>query len=303
MAFYPSAKIVCDSLSPLGDRLITFQVEFHRFILAEFNTHRTFSRNFQSSRAVPVERLLELVLKTPAIPVHWGKNRPGMSASEENDRPVQWPWGAYDAEGHLVKANYSREDAWAFAGECAATIAKAFHEAGYHKQIVNRLIEPFLPVRGVVTATEHAFAESFKSRTHAAAQPEFQALAREMRGAIATSSPKRLAYGEWHIPYARENDSLSLEERIKVAISCCAQVSYRKLDDSLEKALDIYTKLNLPTDGVYPENPPHFSPAEHVAKCCFTASEFSGNFACRSFLQYRKALEQGFEKDIIKESE
>ena len=295
-SFYPSARAIADSVSPSGDRLITMEVEFHRFILAEFNTHRQFSRNFQSSRAIPVEKLLELVLKSPAMPLHYGKNQPGMQAEQEHDGLVSWPFHTSD---YLLV-----EDAWGLAASTAATIAKAFHEAGYHKQIVNRLIEPFLPVRGVVTASEEAYNHFFSLRCHKAAQPEIQALANEMRAALGASVPVKLNVGDWHLPYlAISNEvvgSPSLEELIKISISCCAQVSYRKLDDSLEKALDIYTKLNLPSSGEMREDPPHFSPAEHVAICISQSPpHLRGNFNTPTFAQYRKLLECGVEGTFL----
>ena len=79
-----NAKVICDSVSPSGERLTTVEVEFHRFILPELNTHRVFSRNYQSSRAVPVQKMIDQVRDNPAIPVHWGKNQAGMVADEES---------------------------------------------------------------------------------------------------------------------------------------------------------------------------------------------------------------------------
>ena len=78
-----NAKIVADSMSPEGVRLTTLQLRYPRFILAEFNTHRVFSRNSSSSRAIPVKKMLEQVQTDPAMPVWWGKNQPGMQAREE----------------------------------------------------------------------------------------------------------------------------------------------------------------------------------------------------------------------------
>src|SRR5690606_2757348 len=130
-----------------------------------------------------------------------------------------------------------------------------------------------------------------------------QALANEMYRVLRVSRPTYLGWGDWHLPYINSEDhaNLTLEQKIKVSISCCAQVSYRRLDDSLEKALDIYKKLNLPVEGQYPENPPHFSPAEHVAKVTrqFNWKNCSGNFHSESLFQYRKALEQGIEKLLL----
>jgi thymidylate synthase ThyX len=83
------AKIIADSLNPVGVRLVTFKLTYPRFILAELNTHRVFSRNSASSRAVPIEKMIERVRANPVVPIHWGKNQPGMQASEQIGNPEQ----------------------------------------------------------------------------------------------------------------------------------------------------------------------------------------------------------------------
>lgn len=316
------AKVICDSVSPSGERLTTVEVEFHRFILPELNTHRVFSRNYQSSRAIPVQKMIDQVRENPAIPVHWGKNQAGMQADVESDAFVFWPWCEHidDPEGGTA------EQSWKYAARNAALMAQAMHDAGYHKQVVNRLLEPFMWTKGIITADQKGWDSFFALRCHPAAQPEIQALAYKIQGAMEESKPRELKYGQWHLPYVNwkefspETKELSviynegqgikrmitpLQNAIKISTSCTAQVSYRRLDDSLEKAEKIYDMLNLPEDGVYPEDPPHFSPAEHVAKCVgpeyssVCVKSFSGNFNCESFLQYRQALEVGIEKELI----
>lgn len=298
-----SAKVVCDSTFG-ATRLITLEIELHRFVLPEFNTHRTISRNFQSSRAVPIKQMIEQVKNDPAMPVHFGKNQPGMQADEEG---VDWiDFFQYHAD--MWEASLSKEDAWRMAARSAAMIAQSFAEAGYHKQLVNRLIEPFTWTKGVVTATEDHWNAFLKLRAHKDAQPEIQALAFKIRDAISQSTPKGLKEGEWHLPYVDKSQfDLSkymsvgewLHDMIKVATSCCAQVSYRRLDDSLEKAKKVYDMLNLPEKGIEKEDPPHMSPCEHVAKAGYFKKDMSGNFTTTDFLQYRKALESGIEKDVI----
>jgi len=311
MENFPSAKIIAHSKAPNGEELITMEIELHRFILPEFNTHRCFSRNFQSSRAVPVEKMIEQVRTFPAMPVHWGKNQRGMVADNETTNYVLDNTG----EEFSVKAW------WKLSAEEAANAAEAMSEAGYHKQIVNRLLEPFMKTKGVVTATREGYESFFKLRSHKDAQPEIKALSDKMKAALEGSLPEELQVGEYHLPYVDwtkdENgiyfvgDSTnlsSMEEAIKVSTSCCAQVSYRVLDESLEKAVKIYDMLNLPEKGVYPEDPPHFSPTEHVA---IVTDEYdmadnkgiidneyltySGNFHSKTFGQYRKFLERGDE--------
>lgn len=276
-----SAKVVADS-KYRDTRLITLEVELHRFILPEFNTHRMISRNFQSSRAVPVEKMIEQVRNDPAMPVHWGKNQPGMVAKEE--------LSGYDLEK-------SKEE-WKIAALGASIAAQYMHECSAHKQIVNRLLEPFMWTRGVATATEKSWNEFFKLRLHKDAQPEIYALSEKIKEAVDSSVPRKLVAGDWHLPYCVEEE-IKLSDAIQISASCCAQVSYRRLDDSLEKAAKVYDMLNLPVDGVYPEEPPHFSPTEHIAKAGDCDIEMSGNFHTDDFIQYRKVLEKGLEKKYI----
>lgn len=292
-----SARVVCDSLSPDGERLTTVEVNFWRFILPEINTHRVFSRSYQSSRAVPVQKMIDQVRNNPAIPVHWGKNQAGMVAESE-----------LDTQTAIYALTY-----WKQAAIYAAAQADMLHAKKVHKQVVNRLLEPFMWTKGIITADQKGWDSFFNLRCHKDAQPEIQALAYKIRDAMEKSVPNNLKYGEYHLPYvvnmfsnreeAKEAGKyLSIEQAIKISVSCCAQVSYRNLDDSLEKAEKIYKMLNLPEDGVYSEDPSHFSPAEHVAKCVRHTPEIfglSGNFNCSQFEQYRKVLEQGKEWGFI----
>lgn len=278
-----SAKVICDSKFQ-STRLTTLEIELHRFILPEFNTHRTLSRNFQSSRAVPIKQMIEQVRNNPAMPVHWGKNQPGMVADEE----------LYDEARSEVKGE------WVLAALNAADSAEFMLENGAHKQTVNRILEPFMWTKGVVTGTQKAWEAFLALRAHKDAQPEIQALAFKIQEALENSQPKILSEGDWHLPYIEEGSGYSVEEAIKVSASCCAQVSYRRLDESLEKAHKIYEMLNLPENGCYPENPPHFSPTEHIAKAGYFGEVCSGNFNTPYFYQYRKALEAGTESALVK---
>lgn len=300
------SKIICHSQAPNGDELITVEIDFHRFILAEINTHRSLSRNYQSSRAVPVDKMIDQVRNNPAIPVHFGKNQRGMVAEEETEAFVKiYDFVDYGTPTDMelfqgVNLDMTGVDAWIFGSKQAAEVAEAMYTAGYHKQIVNRILEPYIWTKGIVTGTRKAWEAVFALRCHKDAQPEFQALAKKIRESIKNSTPKMLSYGDFHLPYIDEekHKDLTAEEKIKISTSCCGQVSYRVLDDTLEKALRIYDMLNLPIGGKYPEDPPHFSPAEHIAKVLeYWQLEYDdgGNFKSDSFWQYRKALETGQE--------
>lgn len=273
------ARIIAHSASCTSPQeLLTYELEYPRFIHSELMTHRLFSRNAASSRAIPVKAMLEQVRNNPAMPIHWGANQPGMQAAREHDAPVkikdlvEWDNPA-DAELFEIEDTFvSREQAWDEAASAAALFAFNLSEAGYHKQIVNRLLEPFQIMKTVVTATE--FDNFFYLRCHADAQPEIKQLAECMHKAFQQSEPEVLHPGEWHVPYVNtsrdaagkryywnfisdtEKVEVTLEQALKISASCCAQVSYRKSDDSLEKALMVYDRL-------VESKPVHASPFEH----------------------------------------
>lgn len=274
-----SAKVIADSVSAVnGKRITTYELEYPRFIHSEFMTHRMISKNAASSRAIPVKAMLENIRANPAMPSHWGKNQPGMQASEEcNETVVMW---YSEGDNTVVADGLTRQGAWYSALGSALEHAEAFAEAGYHKQIVNRLTEPFQMIKVVATATE--WDNFFWLRKHADAQPEIRILAEKMWEARTASKPEVLQPGEWHTPYVTHMrrtgvdgkptgpllygiddgmgslDAISLEHALKVSASMCAQVSYRKADDTLEKALMVYDRL-------VESKPVHASPFEHQA--------------------------------------
>jgi thymidylate synthase ThyX len=287
-----SAKVIADSISPDGVRLTTFELEYPRFIHAEFMTHRLFSRNAASSRAIPVSKMIDLVESNTAKPIHWGKNQPGMSAKEELSAE----------EGTMI---------WLQAMKSAVEYANRYAFAGYHKQLVNRILEPFTMIKVVCTATE--FDNFFWLRNHPDAQPEIAELARLMWEEYSTSKPNLLHPNEWHVPYVKfdvisrgyfldlddKQEWLTLEDALAVSSSCCAQVSYRKLDDSLEKAREIFKRL-------VESKPVHASPFEHQATPLTygmagdtqvkgttgfdnKGNAWSGNF--RQWIQHRQLIE------------
>jgi hypothetical protein len=263
------AKVICDSVNPNGVRLTTMQLKYQRFIHSELMTHRVFSRNASSSRAIPVAKMIEQVRKDPAMPVHWGKNQSGMKANAELDHE----------ELEMVRA------AWLYAADEAAGTAEVMANLGAHKQIVNRLLEPFQWIHVVVTATE--WDNFFALRCHPDAQPEIQELAYQMREAMSSSIPQPLEVGEWHLPYvsAEEKASHPYTDLVHFSAARCARVSYLLHDGTATnpaKDRDLHDKL-------VGSNPPHLSPVEHQAQAR-DENAFFGNF--RGWKQYRKYLEQ-----------
>jgi|SRR6185503_5790224 len=296
-----TAKIIAASAHPHGGPpLYTLQLRYPKLIHGELMTHRVFSRNASSSRAIPVERMIQDVLDDPVIPMHWGKNQPGMQAREECDEPVLMPMSDRDDRTHMV---CDRLHAWLRARDQMVDAAGAFAKAKYHKQIVNRLLEPWLHINVVVTATE--WSNFFALRCHPDAQPEMRALAEAVRDAIAGATPRVLQPGEWHLPYVtpRQHESgadevpMNLEQVIKVSVARCARVSYLTQDGkvpTVEQDLALYDRLVASV-------PLHASPCEHQATpdtqvwvdaaCTRTAWEcphLHGNL--RGWRQFRKSL-------------
>lgn len=305
-----SAKIIADSVSEQGSRITTMQLRYPRFIHAEFMTHRQLSRNASSSRAIPVSRLIQDILDDTAMPIHWGKNQKGMQADEECSELVVFESyeatdDYYDEETDAYYDNYAlvegaetREDAWLYARDQAIKMARAFDEAGYHKQVVNRLLEPFSHINVVVTATE--WSNFFALRRHKDAEPHIHMLADAMYEAMENSKPVLLKEGQWHLPYVDQEDIdfydiqegipgdtpkfwPNIDRAIKCSVARCARVSYMTHEGripTVEEDLTLYDRL-------VGSHPIHASPAEHQATPLM-AHERSGNFL--GWEQYRKTL-------------
>lgn len=249
-----TAKIISDSTNPRGTRITTFELEYPRIVHGELMTHRVFSRNAASSRAIPVSAMIKAIEDNPAMPSHWGKNQAGMKAKEELD----------DFTKEATKG------VWLSACKEAIACAKVMNNMGVHKQVVNRITEPYQHMKIVLTGTE--FNNWFWLRDHEDADPTIKELAHKMHMQYQSNKPKELSYGQWHLPYVDctydndkqyysiEGESISLEDAKMISASACAQVSYRKTDMSLEKARMIY-KLLIESE------PCHASPVEHSALC------------------------------------
>lgn len=272
-------KVIEDSISQSQKRIVTLQIKFHRFILPEFNTHRVFSRNFSSSRAIPTKKLLEQVINDPAYPVEWGKNQPGMQAKELLP-PI-----------HAEAARVT----WQNAAKAAADYAEQLSLHGAHKQIVNRVIEPFLWATGIVTATE--WANWFDLRDHEDAQPEIRHLARLMKEAIDKSTPRVLERNQWHLPYVLQderNDSYFAKADdkwllMKISAARCCRVSYLKHDGQAPSIKDDIALFDRLAGAV----PIHASPLEHQATpdavTPYLFPHLHGNF--RGWIQFRHLWE------------
>jgi thymidylate synthase ThyX len=274
-----SAKVICDSISPQGIRFTSFEITCHRWILAEINTHRALSRNYRSSRAVPVTKLIQEVRDNPAMPVAWLKNKPGMVATE--------PMTAFES--------YRAEQSWRAAAHSAAHFTESLGGAlGLHKQWANRVLEPFLFVHGVISGTD--WNNFFSLRQAPDAQPEFKALADLMHKAMGKSPPDLLVPGQWHLPYVSNEEredfgEHNIESLRKHSVARVARVSIKPFDGEhidVAKDLELYDRLLAQC---------HMSPFEHQAtpdsqwidgNPYYVNEHLHGNLT--GWVQYRKTI-------------
>ncbi len=249
-----SANVVLDSISGTGKRITTLELVYPRFIHSELMTHRAFSRNSASSRAIPVERMIAMVQEDTAMPIAWGKNTRGMQAKENLP----------EADANAVR------NAWLDAALDARRHADELAALGAHKQIANRVLEPFMHMTTLVTATE--WENFFTLRDHPDAQPEIQALAKEMRKALGESSP---TLRMWHMPFVHDTLHQPMNLLAGISAARCARVSYLNHDGTnpdIEKDLTLARRLA--ASG-------HWSPFEHVA--------------CANLLDKRSHMEANFQ--------
>lgn len=258
------------------------EVTLHRFVLAELNTHRAFSRNSASSRAIPIQKQIEKIVNSPAFPVEFGSNQAGMQAGP----PL---------EG---KALRKARKQWGRASRSAIRHTKKLQKLGVHKQVANRLLEPFMWHTVIISSTE--WENFFIQRCSPLAQPEIRAAADLMRVAYDLSTPKFLSLGEWHLPYIDDKDKWAVERIVditnydnvwktlcKISAARCARVSYLTQNGVRDVTEDI--KMY---DRLVSADPPHWSPLEHVATPAASGANIvstAGNFI--GFAQLRHNIE------------
>ncbi len=286
------AKIVADSISPQRYRITTMLLTFPRFILAELNTHRVFSRNSASSRAIPFEKMVKMVEEDPFIPIAWQKDHKGMQGTE------------YFTDPEDIK---ELTESWLSALDLAVRRAKEIDEWGATKQLCNRLLEPFMWHTALVTATEfdnffklrcpkyNYKGKTFRSKkdliaanlgtfpktlsdvewfqlSTSNAEIHIQALAESIWDTIKESKPKELKEGEWHIPFGDKIEIAPIDNakwvslanskenfKVKIATARCARLSYRTFDNEIDYVKDIQLHDQLLANK-------HSSPFEHCAR-------------------------------------
>lgn len=261
-----SAKILADSVGPHGIRLTTFEVTFPRFILAEVNTHRMLSRNSASSRAIPTEKQIEMVKRSPFIPTFNARVKGmgvGEELSEDQQEEAQWVWKQAANNAVLAASALLHVD----------------------KSRANRLLEPFTWHTAIISATE--WWNFFGLRVHEDAQPEIFRISKDMKSLYLSHDPEMIDYGDWHLPLIDAHTRGWLSDDFpeakyatlaEVSAGRCAKVSY-----------DTHHRLEAPWESqnrwgkLWPKA--HWSPGEHPAQCV-EDTNYIGNFA--GFKQLRK---------------
>lgn len=256
-------EILADSLNPFGDRLTTFKITFPRIVLSEFNTHRMFSRNSASSRAIPFKKMVKMVEENPFIPIAWQKEHKGIQGIE------------YFTE---TKDILEKEMYWITASKSAISMAQKLNNHNTTKQLCNRLLEPFMWHTVIVTSGKEGLDNFFELRcpqyefiyndetpskifrskkdcsewykdefstndnpyktdlewlqiNYSQADIHIQAIAELMWDAYNESKPEELQAGEWHIPFGDNIDN----EKIGDVIYPNVPLPYNIIDYSKEK--------------------------------------------------------------------
>lgn len=276
-----SAQILADSKNPQGTRLTTWILKYPRFIHAEFMTHRDFSRNAASSRAIPFKHMLKDVMENPALPVFWAAEHKGMQANEE-----------------ISKMPVEVKERWLRSKEACEFQADILSSIGLAKSLCNRLLEPWSHITVIATATDHR--NFFALRAHPAAMPEFQVLAYRMLELYQSNQPLQKKEGEWHIPFADSMpEGLAITDQIKLATARCCWVSYNKPDKVIgATATPLFDALKRHDESA---EAGHWSPFEHCAKaisndddyyvCDYRVSNFDTK-GSSGWAQYRKMFKQ-----------
>lgn len=318
------ATILADSTNPSGNRVTTMLVTFPRQVLAEFNTHRVFSRNSASSRAIPVAKQLQLIWDNPYLPEphHVGRNKPGMQAGElftqedyqqfiDNKR-VHLHRAIIGAFEDLLGVNLVKEtlgdneysdcltNGFAHENQFTTLLSKyqeslktKEHIPNPHKEVVSRYLEPYMWHEVIVTATE--WDNFFALRTHPDADPKIRDIAVLMEEAYNNSTPTRLLEGQWHAPFLSPEEVELLqggeEEYLLVAAGRCARLSYLTHHGKRDVSEDIGLAVKLEAHG-------HMSPFEHIATPQNENSKGTGNLVGWKQLRSLYAFEDNFKKKL-----
>lgn len=279
------ATVLCSSLNPhalphdpnLLHRLTTMELEYPRCIHSEFLTHRMFSRNSASSRAIPIDKMIKRVVDDPFIPIVWGKNQSGMQAHEE-----------FTLTNEIAQCR----EAWTDALDSALVAANDLKELGLHKQIVNRILEPFQWITVIATGNAIAWENFFHLRCSNMAEPHIREVAYMAREAYDAFEPTTLTGELEHLPLVNRINTVTVgqlgefiyptpEEARAISTGRCARISYLTHHGIHDWSEDIRLHNKLRDDG-------HWSPFEHPARPNIVTDPNSGGNFGPWWAQYRK---------------
>lgn len=276
------AEVIADSISyPAGDRLTTMVVSFPRYVLAQINTHRVFSRSSASSRAIPVSKTLNTVREAPVLPVEWPREQPGMQGGLDLDNVDQSLAENFWLNTHKAVVNEVDRYFETLKSVYPNLTERTLKEHTLHKSVVNRVLEPWMMHTAIITSTE--WDNFFEQRCSPHAQPEIRVPAEMMRDALNNSTPTEIKSDEFHLPFVDYETYESIHIKydpgmdlikylIAVSVARCARVSYLNHDGvrSIEDDIKLFNRL-------VTADPPHWAPLEHVATPANTTDTL-GNF-------------------------
>ncbi len=260
------AEIIEDSVNMYGKRITTVLCIYPRFIHSELKTHRVFSTNSGSSRAIPTKKLIEFIKQNTTAPNPFRQNQSGMVPGDKVSDLV-------NTASHLVWNTHMRASVMA---------SKALNLLGVHKQWANRLMEPHAHIQTLITATD--WDNFFSLRCATDAQDEINELAWAIKYAMDASKPKELVQGKWHLPFIKDGERDESTDTLKmISAARCARISY--LTDNgfvgeKSKELDRAVKLR---------DSRHSSCFEHQAMSSYEGVNCQGNFS-GGWVQFRKTL-------------
>lgn len=276
-----SAKIVLDSINPTGQRLTTLQIRVPKWLLAEINTHRMISRNYNSSRAIPSKAFRHLSTYTPP---QFLSNKPGMQGGEELK--------GFD----LALAKFG----WGFGRATTKITHQLLSRSNLHKQYTNRVLEPFSYCDGIISST--TWDNFFAQRCHKDAQPDFQNLACQIREELEWSTPQKLDRGEWHTPFIdpfNRDERLGMRQKkynpLLISAARVARVSYGYLTGEDGRNIFDLDKDFKRGCMLLDAEVKHLSPFEMVA-LAVEDEMGTGNF--QGWYQLRREIETGNERGI-----
>jgi thymidylate synthase ThyX len=276
------ADVVADSISDSGVRLITWLVRFPRFLLAQMNTHRVFSRSYRSSRAVGVGSMITEVEESPFIPDGWRRNKRGMQ-TDDND--------CLEGEAAERMSNYYNA-----LRASALQTAKLMQVEGVAKEQINRILEPYSWVTGIISSTETE--NFFALRCHGDAQSEMRIIAEMMLQSMRGSTPTRLSPGDWHLPFVtdEERELFKVDVLLKVSAGRCARVSYGKEGDVGNVMSSLRLAGRLLDAG-------HMSPFEHQAQAMHDETDEyltpNGSIGLRTYEYLRSQTKGGIASSVV----